>query len=198
MRLSSLALADESGRRAGLWTALRARFLRRAASAHASGAPHRFVCDVQRRKSHGSEDESRAAGGSGPVARRAAVGGAGATSAARSGVVRPADRARGGLRTLAAAEAASTRAGGPVTSTRASGARIETFAWDFAPRMPTRAAATASSRAGSASTSRPSCAVGQDARWIEPSCHQDQTSSVTYGRNGASSRSTVCLSLIHI
>ena len=36
-----------------------------------------------------------------------------------------------------------------------------------------------------------SSVVGQAARWIEPSCHHDQTSSVTYGMIGASSRSTV-------
>ena len=35
-----------------------------------------------------------------------------------------------------------------------------------------------------------SSASGHVERWIEPSCHQDQTSSVTYGRKGANNRSS--------
>jgi hypothetical protein len=67
-----------------------------------------------------------------------------------------------------------------VISTRDSSARIETLAADFAPRIPIRAAATASTIAGSAAAAEPrSTTVGQDARWIEPSRHHDQTSSVT-------------------
>ena len=61
--------------------------------------------------------------------------------------------------------------------------RIDTFACDFAPRMPRSAPATAASIAGSArsgpSPAPVSATVGQLARWIEPSCHHDQTSSVT-------------------
>src|SRR5207249_7469976 len=40
-----------------------------------------------------------------------------------------------------------------------------------------------------ADTARSSAACGQGARCTEPSCHQDQTSSVTNGRKGARSRS---------
>ena len=64
--------------------------------------------------------------------------------------------------------------------TLASSWRIETLACDLAPRIPISAAATASRVAGSAAAAAPrSASVGQGARWIEPSCHHDQTSSVT-------------------
>jgi hypothetical protein len=104
MRLSSLALADESGRRAGTVDSAPRTILRRAASAPCPGSPTPIRLRRQRRKSHGSADESRAAGGSGAVARRAAVGVLARRQLHGSGMVRPADRARGGLRTLAAAD----------------------------------------------------------------------------------------------
>ena len=57
---------------------------------------------------------------------------------------------------------------------------MDTLACDFAPRMPASAAATASSMAGSAAAAEPrSAAVGHGCRCTEPSCHHDQTSSVT-------------------
>ncbi len=64
-------------------------------------------------------------------------------------------------------------------STADSSCRMDTFAWDFAPRMPISAAATASSVASSPVTSPSSATTGQLVRWIEPLCHHDQTSSVT-------------------
>ena len=66
---------------------------------------------------------------------------------------------------------------------------MPTLASDFALRTPASAAPTAASIAGSPPAGT-SSAVGQAARCTEPSCVQDQTSSVTYGRIGASSRRT--------
>ena len=66
---------------------------------------------------------------------------------------------------------------------------MDTLAWDLAPRIATSTDDTSSSSAGSPSPAT-SPALGQLARWMEPSFHQDQTSSVTYGMIGASSRST--------
>jgi len=53
-----------------------------------------------------------------------------------------------------------------------------------------RAASSSSPSAARASPSAAfsSSACGQLARWTEPSCHHDQTSSATNGRNGASRR----------
>ena len=69
---------------------------------------------------------------------------------------------------------------GPVISTRDSSARIETLASDLAPRMPISAAATASRTAGSAAAADPQPVDRRPgAWWIDPSCHHDQTSSVT-------------------
>ncbi len=69
--------------------------------------------------------------------------------------------------------------------------RWDTFAWLLALRTPANARPTTTSMVGSespaASLSGP--ASGQAARWTEPSCHHDQTSSVAKGRNGASSLS---------
>ena len=57
---------------------------------------------------------------------------------------------------------------------------MDTLACDFAPRIPASAAATASMIAGSAAAAEPrSPLTGHGARWIDPSCHHDQTSSVT-------------------
>ena len=46
-------------------------------------------------------------------------------------------------------------------------------------------------RVAVAGAMRPRSASGHGARWTEPSCHHDHTSSVTKGRNGANSRSSV-------
>ena len=81
-----------------------------------------------------------------------------------------------------------------LTSTEATAARIDLLASDFARRMaPSTSAATARTW-GSASgpaAARRSSASGQGERCTEPSCHHDHTSSVTKGRNGANSRSSV-------
>ena len=81
--------------------------------------------------------------------------------------------------------------------TRAASARMETFASDFAFRIwPSTAAAVASTDGSPTPRRRPSrCrgrrrADGHAARCTDPSCHQDHTSSVTNGRNGANSRSS--------
>ena len=93
----------------------------------------------------------------------------------RSPVILPAER-----RSAVATSACRTSRSGPVISTRSSWVRIETFAWDLAPRMPARAAAIASTAEPSAAPAEPSSlTVGHAARWTEPSCHHDQTSSVT-------------------
>ena len=76
-----------------------------------------------------------------------------------------------------------------MNAARDTSVRIDTLACDFAPRTAARAAARSSSSAGVTGPAT-SSGVGQDARWIEPSCHHDHTSSVTYGMIGASSRST--------
>ncbi len=62
---------------------------------------------------------------------------------------------------------------------------------DLAPRTAAIAAEAASSTAGSASPAAglSSAGPGQGERWMEPSCHHDQASSVTNGRTGANSRS---------
>ena len=93
----------------------------------------------------------------------------------RSPVILPADR-----RSAVAISACLTRRSGPVTSTRVSSVRMETFAVDLAPRIPASAAAMASTAAPSAAPAEPSSlTVGHADRWTEPSCHHDQTSSVT-------------------
>ncbi len=69
---------------------------------------------------------------------------------------------------------------------------MDTLACDFAPRMPISAAATASSVASSPVDVAELRDLGPAERWIEPLCHQDHTSSVTKGTNGASSRSWTC------
>ena len=85
------------------------------------------------------------------------------------------------------AEARSTRsisAGGPVTTHRATGARIERFAAVFSRRTATSTSVAAASVSGPSGPSgsvgvRPSPpASGHGARWIDPSCHQDHASSV--------------------
>ncbi len=90
-----------------------------------------------------------------------------------------------------------TSSSGPWTMTRAASARIETFAAVLALRIwPSMVAAVCSTAglpasapawAGPASPAPPD---GQAARCTDPSCHQDHTSSVTNGRNGANSRSS--------
>ena len=98
--------------------------------------------------------------------------------------------------------ASAASADGPRTMTRAASARMETFASDFAFRIwPSTAAAVASTDGsptppGSADADADADAEpdadadGHDARCTDPSCHQDHTSSVTNGRNGANSRSS--------
>jgi hypothetical protein len=98
-----------------------------------------------------------------------------AATSTRSPVILPALR-----RSPRAPSIATTAAAGPVIVTLASSARIDTLALDLAPRIPVSAAATASSVASSTDAAEPkSAAVGHACVWIEPSCHHDQTSSVT-------------------
>ena len=103
---------------------------------------------------------------------------------------------------LAGAHGVGRLGDGTRTMTRAASARMETFASDFAFRIwPSTTAAVASSTEGSPTAARLSRradadpdaeadADGHDARCTDPSCHQDHTSSVTNGRNGANSRSS--------
>ena len=77
--------------------------------------------------------------------------------------------------------AALTRASassGPATVAEATSARIPTLASDFALRI-APSTAPVSERVRGSPPLGSSAVVGQAARWTEPSCHQDQTSSVT-------------------
>lgn len=91
----------------------------------------------------------------------------------------------------------------PRTMTRSASALMETFAAVFALRTWPRTAAAVCSTTGSPAPPRapvppappapptpPRSAAGHGARWTDPSCHQDHTSSVTNGMNGANSRSS--------
>ena len=66
--------------------------------------------------------------------------------------------------------------------------RSDRFASALALRTSPSTQAATSKTTGSPPTGNASV-EGQLARWIEPSCHQDHTSSVAYGRNGANRRS---------
>ena len=84
---------------------------------------------------------------------------------------------------------ADRKSAGPATCSRSTGDRWDSLASVLARRTRARTSPTASSTAGSAgSLGATSAGVGHAARWIEPSCHQLQTSSVTNGMIGAKSR----------
>jgi hypothetical protein len=94
-----------------------------------------------------------------------------------------------------ASKARASDASTPRTTTRAASVLMETLAAVLALRTwPSTAAATASTAGSPAPPpmvpSAPRSADGHGARWTEPSCHQDHTSSVTNGMNGANSRSS--------
>jgi hypothetical protein len=93
---------------------------------------------------------------------------------------------------LSAADSAARRSAVSVTVTEATSARIDCLASDLARRMAVRTSEAAPRTATSPApaSSRIDVPSGQPPRWIEPSCHHDQTSSVTNGRNGANSRSS--------
>ena len=86
-------------------------------------------------------------------------------------------------------------AAGAASVTARKGVRGETFASDFTRRSTMSAPDAVASTAGSPSAAAPpsSPAVGHEARWTDPVRYQDQTSSVTKGRNGASSRTTASM-----
>src|SRR5262245_24776103 len=84
---------------------------------------------------------------------------------------------------------AARNSGGPATRTWSTGERWESLASVLARRTWASTSPTASSIAGSAgSPGATASGVGHGARWIEPSCHQLHTSSVTKGMIGANSR----------
>src|SRR3954447_6832347 len=75
-----------------------------------------------------------------------------------------------------------------VTSTAATSARMESLAVDLALRTAAMAVEARSRAEASPGVPRE---TGHGARCTDPDCHQDHTSSVTYGRYGANSRSRV-------
>jgi len=93
------------------------------------------------------------------------------------------------------AKARATAASTPRTTTTAPSALMETFAAVFALRTwPSTAAAICSTAVSPPPPPRVQpglrSADGHGARCTDPSCHQDHTSSVTNGMNGANSRSS--------
>ena len=95
-------------------------------------------------------------------------------------------RARGLERARAARPVSCTTTASTVGAHRPLAPRV--FALRISPSTSAATANTARVAVRDRRARRPS---GHGARWTEPSCHHDHTSSVTNGRNGANSRSSV-------
>ena len=147
----------------------------------------RFVCERQRGKSHGSADESvcQSASSAATVISVASVGGV----KTRSPWTWPARRRSSAAARRGLDQRPGDRSPRPGRAGRASRPWPATWRRGCRPGRRRRRRAGRGRRRPRGRRRR-----GRATRrgGPSPSCHHDQTSSVTYGRNGASSRSTVC------